>query len=99
MISIIHRILACWFSIEPPRLLLTESATHRDTSTASGASPAKVGSTDKMGGDVRDRRYTPADYAETIYRKLGIATDHRLLMADGTPLSFTDGGRPIEELF
>ena len=58
-----------------------------------------IGATDVMGGDVRDGRYTPADYAETIYRKLGIDTDRRLEKADGTPVPFTPGGVPIRELF
>jgi hypothetical protein len=58
-----------------------------------------IGATDIEGGDVVDRRYTPADYAETIYRKLGIDTAARLKKADGRPIDFTDGGRPIVELF
>lgn len=58
-----------------------------------------VGATDKLGGEVRDRRYTPYDYAETVYRKLGIDTDQRLHLADGRPVDFTAGGRPIEDLF
>jgi hypothetical protein len=58
-----------------------------------------IGATDKQGGDVRDQRYTPADYAETVYRKLGLDTDQRLHMADGRPVDFTEDGRPIKELF
>lgn len=58
-----------------------------------------IGATDLEGGDVVDRRYTPADYAETIYHKLGIDTAARLKKADGRPVDFTDGGRPIVELF
>jgi hypothetical protein len=58
-----------------------------------------IGETDNEGGDVIDRRYGPADYAETIYRKLGINTAARLKMPDGRPVDFTDGGRPIVELF
>lgn len=58
-----------------------------------------IGATDREGGDVLDARYTPYDYAETIYRKLGIDTEQRLRQADGRPVDFTDGGRPIAELF
>ena len=58
-----------------------------------------IGVTDREGGDVLERRYTPYDYAETIYRKLGINTDQRLRMADGRPVEFSEGGSPIRELF
>lgn len=58
-----------------------------------------IGQTDREGGDVVGDPYTPYDYAETIYRKLGIATAGRLRMPDGREVAFTDGGRPIRELF
>lgn len=58
-----------------------------------------VGQTDREAGDVLDQPYTPYDYAETIYRKLGIDTDLRLKLPDGRPVEFTEGGRPIRELF
>ena len=58
-----------------------------------------IGATDREAADVIDRRYTPYDYAETIYQKLGIDTDARLKMSDGLPIEFTDGGKPIVELF
>lgn len=58
-----------------------------------------IGATDREGGDVLERRYTPYDYAETVYRKLGIHTDQRLRMPDGRPVDFTEGGTPIRELF
>jgi hypothetical protein len=58
-----------------------------------------IGATNKEGGDVVDSRYGPADYAETIYRKLGIDTAARLHRTDGRPVDFTDGGRPIQGLF
>lgn len=57
-----------------------------------------IGATDKEGGSVLSDRYTPCDYAETIYRKLGIDTHKRLHLPDGRPVDFTDGGRPIREL-
>ncbi len=58
-----------------------------------------VGRTDREAADVLDRRYTPCDYAETIYRKLGIDTDQRLKKPEGTPVEFSEGGKPIAELF
>ncbi len=57
-----------------------------------------IGATNVDGGEVIDRRYTPYDYAETVYRKLGIDTDQRLHRADGLPIPFTDSGEPIREL-
>lgn len=58
-----------------------------------------IGATDKEGGDVIESRYTPYDYAETIYRKLGINTQLGLTKLDGVAVSLSDGGRPIKELF
>jgi len=58
-----------------------------------------IGATDRDGGDVIADRHTPYDYAETIYQKLGIDTHARLHLPDGRPIDFTDGGRPISQLF
>jgi hypothetical protein len=58
-----------------------------------------IGRTDREAADVVDALYTPYDYAETIYHKLGIDTQQRLRMPDGRPIDFTEGGRPIRELF
>lgn len=58
-----------------------------------------IGQTDREGADVLGNPYTPYDYAETVYRKLGIATERRLRMPDGREVAFTDGGQPIRELF
>ncbi len=58
-----------------------------------------IGKTNKDGGDVVEKRHMPADYAETIYRKLGIDTASRLKKPDGRPIDFTDGGQQIDELF
>jgi hypothetical protein len=58
-----------------------------------------IGATNRDGGEVVDARFSPADYAETIYRKLGINTQSRLKKPDGRPIDFTDGGRPIVALF
>jgi hypothetical protein len=58
-----------------------------------------IGATDKQGGEVVEQPHTPQDYAETIYRKLGIVTGNRLKGAGDRPIDFTEGGRPIPELF
>lgn len=58
-----------------------------------------IGETNRDGGEVVESRYTPADYAETIYRKLGINTAARLRRPDGRPIDFTDSGRAIAGLF
>ena len=58
-----------------------------------------IGQTDREAGDVISLPYTPYDYAETVYRKLGIATEQRLRMPDGRQVEFSEGGRPIAELF
>ena len=60
---------------------------------------AVIGATDKHGGDVTERLYTPYDYAETIYRKLGIPESRRLERPGGVAVNLSDGGRPIRELF
>lgn len=60
---------------------------------------ALIGRTDREGGDVTDALYTPYDYAETIYRKLGIPDTQRLERPNGVPVTLSDGGSPIRELF
>lgn len=57
-----------------------------------------IGATDKEAAYVVSDRYTPCDYAETVYHKLGIDTQQRLHLPDGRPIDFTEGGRPIREL-
>jgi hypothetical protein len=58
-----------------------------------------IGETDKHGGEVLEKPHTPQDYAETIYRKLGIRTGLNLKGPGDRPIEFTDGGHPIPELF
>lgn len=58
-----------------------------------------IGATNSDGGDVIDSRYTPCDYAESIYRKMGIDTSRRLYRPDGRPVDYSEGGRSITELF
>lgn len=58
-----------------------------------------IGGTDKQGGEVVDKPHSPEDYAETVYMKLGIDTAKRLKGPLDRPVDFTDGGKPIPELF
>jgi len=58
-----------------------------------------IGKTTDDAGDVIEGRATPYDYAETIYRKLGIDTSQRLHRPDGRPVDFSESGRPIADLF
>lgn len=58
-----------------------------------------IGATDRVGGEVVDQPHTPQDYAETVYRKLGIDTSKRLLGPGERPIDFTEEGRAIPELF
>jgi len=43
--------------------------------------------------------HTHYGFAETVYRKVGIATEQRLRTADGRQVEFSEGGCPIAELF
>lgn len=60
---------------------------------------AVIGATDREGGDVTEALYTPYDYAETIYRKLGFTESQRLARPNGVAVPLSDGGKPIKELF
>ncbi len=58
-----------------------------------------IGATDRVGGEVVEAPHTPEDYGETVYRKLGIDTSQRMIGPGERPVDFTDGGKPIAELF
>ncbi len=60
---------------------------------------AVIGATDREGGDVTEAPYTPYDYAETIYRKLGLPDTTRIERKNGTGVTLSDGGKIIRELF
>lgn len=60
---------------------------------------AVIGATDREGGDVTDALYTPYDYAETIYRKLGFPDTQRIARPNGVAVPLSDGGKAIRELF
>ena len=58
-----------------------------------------VGSTDREGGYVQDRPYTPEDYAATIYEKLGIDRTKPLYTPSNRPVFVAHHGTPIAEVF
>jgi hypothetical protein len=57
-----------------------------------------IGASDRSGAFVKDRPLSPADYAETVYHKLGIDTRDRLRTRDQRPVDLTAQGKVIEEL-
>ncbi|HLW65739.1 MAG TPA: DUF1501 domain-containing protein [Gemmataceae bacterium] len=57
-----------------------------------------VGSSDKIGAEVRDRPVTPAEIAATVYHALEIRTDTRIPGPNGESISLCDA-KPISELF
>ena len=54
-----------------------------------------IGKTDKDGGYVLDTPYTPEDYAQTIYAKLGIDRDKPIYTSSNRPVFFGHAGHPI----
>jgi len=54
-----------------------------------------IGRTDREGGFVTDTPYTPEDYAQTIYAKLGIERDKPLYTSGNRPIFFGHAGKPI----
>jgi hypothetical protein len=59
-----------------------------------------IGGTDQRGGDIKERKVTPADLAATVFRYLNIPLDAQWLNPQGRPIPIvTEGGRPIAELF
>jgi hypothetical protein len=57
-----------------------------------------VGSSDRIGGEPKDRPASPAQVAATIYRALGIDPDTTLTGPDGQPLPLVESS-PIDEMF
>jgi uncharacterized protein (DUF1501 family) len=58
-----------------------------------------IGGTDPRGGEIRQRRVTPADLAATVFQHLNIPLDAHWLNPQGRPVPIiTEGGRPIAEL-
>jgi hypothetical protein len=56
-----------------------------------------IGSSDRDGGFVRERAYTPDDYAATVYQKLGMDLHEPLYTADNRPMALATG-TPIREV-
>ncbi len=54
-----------------------------------------IGRTDREGGYVTDAPYTPEDYAQTIYAKLGLDRDKPLYTASNRPVFYGHAGKPI----
>jgi hypothetical protein len=58
-----------------------------------------IGSTDALGGEVRETRIAPADIAVTVFRHLGIDLKAQWIDLQGRPQSIVaSGGRPIPGL-
>lgn len=58
-----------------------------------------IGSTDRRGGEIKERPVRPGDLAATVYRHLGIPLDTHWVNPQGRPVPIvTEGGRPIAEL-
>jgi uncharacterized protein (DUF1501 family) len=59
-----------------------------------------IGSTDRKGHSILDRRVTPQDLAATVFAHLGIELDSQWYGTQGRPTPIVAaGGRPIAELF
>ena len=58
-----------------------------------------IGASDKQAAYVADRPITPADFAATILRVLGIDYEKTLHTPLGRPIPVVDSGKPVTELF
>lgn len=58
-----------------------------------------IGASDRDGGYVQDRPYTPDDYAATIYEKLGIDRSQPIYTPSERPVFIAHNGSPIAEVF
>ena len=65
-----------------------------------GMQPGQViGSSDRVGGEIRSGKVRPQDLAATTFRHLGIDLDSNWIDAQGRPNPIIqEGGRPIPEL-
>ncbi len=68
-------------------------------SGAGTAMGTTVGATDSKCSQVVGQRNSTLDYAATIYRILGIDGNREYLTNDGRPVSITNGGMPIRQVF
>ena len=58
-----------------------------------------VGATDRDGAYASENRYSPEDFAATLYTKLGVDPHQILHKNDGRPVQLVKGGKAITELF
>ena len=57
-----------------------------------------IGSTERDGGQIKERPVTPGDLAATIYRHMGVPLDGTYLDNRGRPRFIVEHGEPIREL-
>jgi len=57
-----------------------------------------IGSSERDGGQIKERPVTPGDLAATIYHHMGVPLDGTYLDARGRPRYFIEQGEPIREL-
>jgi uncharacterized protein (DUF1501 family) len=57
-----------------------------------------IGSTERDGGQIKERPVTPGDLAATIYRHMGVPLDGTYLDSRGRPRYYVEDGTPIREL-
>ncbi|MBI3837321.1 MAG: DUF1501 domain-containing protein [Planctomycetia bacterium] len=57
-----------------------------------------IGSTERDGGQIKERAVTPGDLAATIYYHMGVPLEGTYLDSRGRPRYFVDHGEPIREL-
>lgn len=58
-----------------------------------------IGSTERDGGEIKERPVTPGDIAATIYRHMEVPLDATYLDHRGRPRPMIEQGAPISELF
>jgi uncharacterized protein (DUF1501 family) len=57
-----------------------------------------IGSTERDGGQIKERPVTPGDLAATIYHHMGVPLDVTYLDHSGRPRNIVENGRVISEL-
>src|SRR5262249_27399065 len=58
-----------------------------------------IGSTDRKGYAIHDRRVSPSDIAATVFQHLGIDLSSQWINPQGRPIGIvTEGGQPIADL-
>jgi hypothetical protein len=57
-----------------------------------------IGSTEKDGGQIKERPVTPGDIAATIYHHMGVPLDATYPDATGRPRHIVENGKPIREI-